>query len=276
MTNRKIDDVMNDLVANVQLTKYNVLYTFETIDGLWALVERRIINDQSVTKDDFIITVNYKDGNFVTLNNREYTNTELYQLLMDSEVFINSERMLELYPMIIKQLLEIQAIMWINGLEIDFLEFELSKVIDDFYFETIGEERIEQWERKFQLTPEQSSTLEMRRNAIIARRRGIGKLNSKVIESIVNAFTNGKATSKFKNGVIEVKILPPRSNTNFRFPDVEVELKRRQPAHLGMSVVRFYSDWSEIKNDFTTWDDVKNSFPNWDAVRVYVSPSLYE
>jgi hypothetical protein len=182
------------------------------------------------------------------------------------------ERMTNYYPEVIKRLLEFQGI--IDG---EYPEFELlgeqsDRILNDAYLLTMTEDRIIEWEKALEIAVNEGDTLQDRREVIIARIRGQGKLNTALINSIVNAFTNGTAESWFEDSVIHVNIKPPPGNKQFKFDNVERELEKKKPAHLGLSVKRDYATWGEISDDFTDWNDVMNNFANWEEVAGYVSP----
>ncbi len=183
---------------------------------------------------------------------------------------MHRERMLNYYPEIIKEIYEIQAI--IDG---EYPEFELTDeamrgIANNAYLPTMDEARICQWEKLLKINPLPNSTAEDRRDNIIARIRGTGKLNTEAINNIVNAFTNGQAVSRIENSVLYVGILPPLNNKQFKFANVEKELANRVPAHLGLSVLRVYGSWQDIKNDFAEWNEVKTDFATWEDVYIYI------
>ena len=182
------------------------------------------------------------------------------------------ERMTNYYPEVIKRLLEFQGI--IDG---EYHEFELlgecgDRIINDAYLLTMTEDRISEWEKALEIAVTEGDTLQDRREVIIARIRGQGKLNTALINSIVSAFTNGTAESWFEDSVLHVDITPPPNNKQFKFPNVERELMKKIPAHLGLMVRRNYATWGEIADNFTDWNDVMNSFVNWEEVATYVAP----
>jgi hypothetical protein len=158
------------------------------------------------------------------------------------------------------------------GFEVDFLKCEIGLAFNDAFVTTMGEERITQWERFLGINPLADSTLTDRRDVIVARFRGGYKLNSETINSIVYAFTEGLADCKFENGVINVAISPPPGNKQYRFENVESELKRRVPAHLSISVYRDYSEWRELMENYSSWDAIKSSFNTWGDVQLYIAP----
>ena len=173
------------------------------------------------------------------------------------------------YPQVVQTIKEFKAIIDGESPEFDELSAGRDKVINDAYLSTMTEGRVEQWENLLGIKPLENSTVSDRRDTIIARIRGQGKLNTAMINSIVNAFTGGTANSYVENGVLYVEITPPPENKQFQFANVEQELKLKVPAHLGFNVSRNYLDWREVKRDFATWQDVKNNFGTWQEVFLY-------
>lgn len=180
------------------------------------------------------------------------------------------ERMLNYYPEVIKVIQEFKAITDSEGNEFDELKLNSEDVLNNAYLLTMGEDRIMAWEKLLGIKTLQDSTLEDRRDTIIARIRGQGKLNSEMINLIVNTFTSGTANSWIDDGVLYVEITPPQKNKQYRFENVEQELANKVPAHLGIQVARNYFTWGEIKNGYSTWADVKSSFNTWEDVLLFV------
>lgn len=179
------------------------------------------------------------------------------------------ERMNNYYPQVVQAIEEFKSIIDSEYPEFEDLAIARDRVIDDAYLLTMSEKRIEQWENILGIRPLENSSVSDRRDTIIARIRGQGKLNTVLINSIVNAFTGGTANSWIKDGVLYVEITPPPSNKQFQFANVEQELTKKVPAHLGFNVSRNYLDWAEVKNTFATWQDVKDGFSNWQEVFLF-------
>lgn len=180
------------------------------------------------------------------------------------------ERMNSYYPQVIQAITEFQAI-----IDSEYPEFEdfsegVAATLNDAYLLTMGEERITQWENVLGIRPIEGSSVDDRRETIVARIRGQGKLNTATINSIVRTFTGGTANSWVKNGVLYVEITPPPTNKQYQFANVEQELSLKVPAHLGFKVSRNYFSWAEIKKNSPTWNDVKNNFDTWNEVYLFV------
>lgn len=174
------------------------------------------------------------------------------------------------YPQVVQSISEFKAI--INA---DYPEFEdvasgVTRVTNDAYLSNMSEERVQQWEAILGIKPITNSTLSDRRETIIARIRGQGKLNTELINAIVHTFTGGTANSWVENSVLYVEITPPPKSKQFQFTNVEQELKKKLPAHLGFNISRNYFTWGDIDETFNTWGAMYNSLPTWEDVYLFV------
>lgn len=179
------------------------------------------------------------------------------------------ERMNSYYPEVILAIQEFKAIIDAQYPEFENLNEAIENITKNAYLSTMEESRIEQWEKIFGIKPIEGSTVGDRRDTVIARLRGQGKLNTALINSIVNAFTGGTANSWVKDGVLYVEITPPPGNKQFKFANVEQELSNKVPAHLGFNVSRNYLDWKDINDNYSTWGDINNNFDSWNDVLIF-------
>ena len=166
--------------------------------------------------------------------------------------------------------MEFQAIIDSESPEIEALAKGIERVIADAYLSTMSEERVVQWERMLQIRPRADSTLENRRDTIIARVRGQGKLNTELINIIVGTFTGGTAKSWVANSNLYVEITPPPNDKRYQFDDVHQEIARKTPAHLGLVMKRAYATWGEVYENYDNWQDVYDSNETWRDVLIYV------
>lgn len=179
------------------------------------------------------------------------------------------ERMFGYYPQVIQAILEFRQIIDAEYPEFEDLSGGVQRVIDDAYLLTMSEDRISQWEAILGIKPVDDSTVDDRRETVIARIRGQGKLNTELINSIVKVFTGGTAQSWVANSTLYVVIEPPPGDKRFRFENVEQELSLKVPAHLNFKVSRNYHEWREVKAAYPTWQDVKDGFDDWRDVLLY-------
>lgn len=167
-------------------------------------------------------------------------------------------RMTNYYPQVLSAIAEFKAIIGAEYPEFEAFNGAKNTVMDDAYLLTMSERRIEQWEQALGIKPVENSTVGDRRDTIIARIRGQGKLNTTLINSIVNAFTGGSANSWIENSTLYVEVTPPPENKQYNFANVEQEILKKIPAHLGLQIRRNYYTWENVKNTFETWQDVLN------------------
>lgn len=180
------------------------------------------------------------------------------------------KRMNDYYPEVVRSILDIQAIIDAESPELEHLDGAFDELKNDAYLLTMGNERVIEWEKMLGIVPLADSSISDRRDTIIARIRGQGKLNTELINSIVKTFTGGTANSWIENSTLYVEITPPPDNKSFKFSNVEQELKRKVPAHLGFNVSRNYYTWGDIENAHATWQDVRNNLGTWNDVILFV------
>lgn len=196
--------------------------------------------------------------------------------MMDLTIDYN-EQMLNYYPEVIKAIREFQILIKTQSLEVEEMHEELTKLLGNAYISTADESTIAKWEQMLGITPleqgedDLETWLSDRRETILARLYNAEKLNSKTISDIVKIFTNGTAESYFKDGVVHVKISPPEDNKQYKFENVEQELRKKVPAHLGFQVDRNYYTWLETKSNYETWNDIKNNFATWEDILLLTS-----
>lgn len=188
-----------------------------------------------------------------------------------------NEQMLNYYPEVIKAIREFKMLVETQSIEITEMHEELTKLLANAYIITADESVITKWEQFLGITPlpqgedDLETYLSDRRETIMARLYTTEKLNSKTISEVVQIFTGGTALSYFNDGVIHVIITPPKDNKQYKFENVEQELRKKIPAHLMLQVSRQYYTWEQTKASYSTWNNVKNTFPNWEEVLLQVT-----
>ena len=254
----------------VKLTVNGVTYNLiQTVNDVWTITNRA-----PMTSGEYLmtVTVTTDSGQEIELSADDPELAAALTLIVKEGSTVIGSQMLEYYPPVLQMLRELQAVVKIEGFELDFLNSELTFVLNDAYLLTMGEDRISQWEKLLKITPIEGSSIEDRRSTIIARIRGQGKLNTKLISLIVNAFTGGTATSHIENSTLYVEIKPPAGNRSYQFSSVENELKSKTPAHLGLVVKRDYATWGDIRSNFTSWEAIANK-NTWEDLVLYIAPT---
>lgn len=175
------------------------------------------------------------------------------------------ERMLGYYPSAIQSILEFNAIVDTEFPVIDDIDSNKECVLLDAYLTTMSERRITQWERKFGIQPAPDATLENRRDVVIARIRGQGKLNTALINTIVKSFTGEGCDCWIKDSVLYVEL--EQFDESKISPDVVManitnELSRKIPAHLGLRVQLIYKLWGDVNSGNRSWETLRLPYPS--------------
>lgn len=179
------------------------------------------------------------------------------------------ERMNSYYPQVIRSISEFQAIIDGEYPEFEALENGNARIISDAYLLTMTEDRITEWEKNLGIQRTENATLEDRRNNILARIRGQGKLNTNLINAIVNAFTGNGCKCWIEDGTLHVELLPfeySLVSIDDAIANISKELTLKIPAHLGLIVNLAYSHWEDIKNNNNNWVTVRATNGTWEDV----------
>lgn len=254
-------------------------YVRIVVDGITYTLQQNANGEWTVTNKAPYVSGEYQIAVLATTEQGqelqlEVDDPELYRaltLIVTEGDTVSGKRMIDYYPEAIQRILEFQALINSEGYEVDFLKSGVSICVNEAYLTTMSEERISEWEKVLGISNIGDESIEDRRDVIIARIRGQGKLNTTLINSIVNAFTKGTAQSYIKDSVLYVKVTPPPNNKQYRFENVAKEIGKKIPAHLGLSVKRNYSTWGEIAENFSDWAAV-NSLGSWEDLSLYISP----
>lgn len=253
----------------VKITVDGIVYNLvKGNDGVW-----RVTNRAPLQEGEYLlaVTVITESGQEVEIDTTDPELLRLLTLIVEEGTSPKGERMIEYYPSVLKEIVDLQAIIKALGFEIDFLHANFDYTVNDAWILTMGEERIAQWEQALGIVASPFDSVSDRREVIIARCRGGSKLNTSLINSIVGAFTNYTAESYVEDSTLHVKVNAPSDNKQYRFENIERELQLRVPAHLGLRVSRNYSTWGEIKDNFTSWETVA-ALDDWETLKIFISP----
>lgn len=184
--------------------------------------------------------------------------------MMETTVIDYNEQMLNYYPEVIKSIREFQGLIATQSLQVEEMHEALVKILGNSYISTSDETRIVEWEKMLGITPlpqgedNEETWLKDRRETILARLYSTPKLNSKSISDIVSIFTGGGAESYFSpsDSTIVIRIRPPKGSKQYKFQNVEQELRNKIPAHLTFTVSRAYFTWLQARSLWATWSDV--------------------
>ncbi|MEG2149094.1 MAG: hypothetical protein RRY24_06695 [Clostridiales bacterium] len=107
--------------------------------------------------------------------------------------------------------------------------------------------------------------LQQRKMFLIAMLRGIGDVDEVKIKNIVNSFTGAvdSAIVDLTDSNIRIRILPPAWGEIYLFSEIKNALLPRIPAHLSLSVDRYYRTWQDIVNSTLSWSGISTGYSSW-------------
>jgi hypothetical protein len=190
-----------------------------------------------------------------------------------------NDQMFNRYPEIIKSIKEFQTLITVQSLEVEEMHEHLTKILSNNYINTADVSKIEKWEDYLGIVPlpqgedDYDTWINDRKATILARLYATEKLSERSISDLVRIFTGGTAKCYFSNGMIHVIMSPPPGNKQFKFKNVEQEIRNKVPAHLQFEVRRDYFSWLELKSSYNTWWDLNENFETWKAVLHQVNVS---
>ena len=176
-------------------------------------------------------------------------------------------KMIGWYPTTVVAVDALRAVNDVVGHELDNARARGALLNNNAFLFWMDESRLAEWENALEIDVPENSTVEERRNVIIAKIRGQNKFNVSNIKSIVKTFTGGDAEVTVADGVISVKVLPPNNGQLYNQSALVWELKNKIPAHMQLNIERYYSTWGDVKNNETSWQSIRSGYTNWDALK---------
>lgn len=185
---------------------------------------------------------------------------------------LSAKRMMESLPLYWHEYEEMQELLKAMGVEINELTDDAEAIIDDAFIMTMGESRIEEWEKWLKLPP--NGTLDDRRMAILSYFAVISKMTRESIQTLVKTlYSNARSEVVFKNSTISITIkpLPDHDSDELDFQRLLDQLKLRKPCHITLFIERWYCTWGDIKNGFNSWQALKDDRTNWQHVIEFIN-----
>ena len=176
-------------------------------------------------------------------------------------------KMIGWYPTTVVAVDALRAVNDVVGHELDNARARGALLNNNAFLFWMDESRLAEWENALEIDVPENSTVEERRNVIIAKIRGQNKFNVSNIKSIVKTFTGGDAEVTVANGVISVTVLPPNNGQLYNQSALVWELKNKIPAHMQLNIERYYSTWGDVKNNETSGQSIRSGYTYWDALK---------
>lgn len=199
-------------------------------------------------------------------------------------VIASAERVIYLQnyvPDFISSAKEFTKIYETENLELDKAFASIEKTVSDMFILSASSEVITRIENFIGIKGQ--GTLEQRKYFIISLLAKGSKLNEKVIKGIANTITGSNCIVTFFGadeldnpypgyGLLQVQVLSPDNQKDWRYEDIFRALKPLTPAHIKLLVIKYFSTWEDIKNNFVGWDAVATNMEDWQTIKNYIPP----
>lgn len=198
-------------------------------------------------------------------------------------VITSAERVIYLQkyvPEFMSEVDEFKKIYEAENLELDKSYTLIEKTVSDMFIISASNEAITRIENFIGIKGQGS--LEQRKYYIISLLSKGNKLSETVIKGIANAVTGSDCMVRFftadeldnpmlGQGLIRVQVLSPEINKDYRYEDIFRALRPLVPAHLKLLVIKYFSLWKDIKDNYADWAAVASA-ADWHTIKNYIAP----
>lgn len=190
--------------------------------------------------------------------------------------------LLKYLPEEIANIKEFEIIMDIESPYISRLYEDIDKFADNILLDTMPIDKVKRFEDFLGIIGE--GTLEQRKSYIKALIKKGNKLSENSIKTVIKTITGSNAIIKFYSGnegdapipgqgTLNVQVLSPDPNINYKFDDIIRVIEPLMPAHIKLLLMKYFSTWRDIINAYGSWNDIKENATSWEVVRNYIPPN---
>ncbi len=169
----------------------------------------------------------------------------------------------------------------VENTELNILNGKLIKAKRDLFIRTASNERITRLENFLRIKG--IGSLAQRKSYLLALLQRGKKLNESIIKEVANTITGSDCIITFFGadelnnpypgyGLLQVQVLSPDNQKDWRYEDIFRALKPLTPAHIKLLVIKYFSTWEDIKNNFVGWDAVATNMEDWQTIKNYIPP----
>ncbi len=251
--------------------------TYELInngDGTWS----RTLNAPDIAgRYDLLLEIG-QDGIVTYIDSKDPRYTFYLDVIKEIE---RRTDLIKYLPDTLQDIEEFKAITDTENLELDILYDEINKINLDIFIRTASNEKITRIENFLGIKG--LGTLEQRKSYLLTLFQKGKKLNETVIKEVANTITGSDcivtffAADEVDNpypgyGVLQVQVLSPDNNKDYRYDDIFRALKPMVPAHIKLLVIKYFATWEDIRNNFADWNAIAANMADWQAVKNYIPP----
>lgn len=130
------------------------------------------------------------------------------------------------------------------------------------------------YEKELQIETDLNKDIEERRSNIKAKFRGRGKVDDKLIKSVVDSYTNGNVDVDFKDSTIIITFNDIKGRPS-NISDVKTAIESIIPCHLVISYIYTYLTWQEFDKYNKTWKEWDSLNLTWYEFERYIEKEVY-
>lgn len=227
---------------------------------------------------NYLLTLIISENGIVTGINSSNDMYETYlNVIMEAERVVCLEKYV---PDFMAETKQFKTIFDIENETLDDLYFQIEKIKSDAFITTASNDAIVRLEDFMSIKG--LGTLEQRKSYLISMLQKGNKLNENSIKNITNAITGSNCIVTFFGsdessnpvpgyGLLRVQVLSPDNSKDYRYEDIFRALKPLVPGHIQLLVIKYFSLWADVKNNFADWNAVA-SMNDWESVKSYIPP----
>lgn len=161
----------------------------------------------------------------------------------------------------------VSEIVRVDSEELELLHLNFQDVLDQFSLDTATWGLVV-WEKNLgvPINP-QGKDYETRRSILKSKLRGVGVVNTELIKSVAESFSNGSVAIQDLGGTIKVTFVG-KLGIPAAMEDIKIAINDIMPAHLVIQYVFTYITWERFDFYNLTWSqwDAKNlTWDQWDS-----------
>ena len=175
--------------------------------------------------------------------------------------------LIELLPFFYENSEYVTSLMNAESKEIDLLQDSIDDLINNL-FVTTATWGLDYFEEELGIISSANKSYEERREVILAKKRGNGTVNKKMIQNTAEAFSGGEVDVIENNNDYSFTIkFSGTKGIPRNIEDFKAMIEEIKPAHLSFALEYAYNVWNFIQNKNMTWDTAKSQ--TWDSMMVF-------
>lgn len=188
--------------------------------------------------------------------------------------------LIEYLPDFMQDILEFQVLFDAENIEFDLVYNEINKIFLDSFIRTASIEKVTRLENFLRIKGE--GTLDQRRTFLLALFQKGKKMNEGIIKEVANTITGSDCIVTFFGSdelnnpqpsfsLLQIQVLSPDNNKDYRYVDIARTLRPLVPAHIKLLVIKYFSTWEDVKNNYSDWNAVMAA-GSWEVLKNYIPP----